>query len=189
MLAKDIKRGSVVVYNDAPCLIENVSVQSPSARGASTYYKYRARNLLTKQKVDIKLSGGESLNEADFMRRGVKLLYSDVDQAHFMDNENYEQYSVALEDVEEELKYVTEAMEGVVALIYNDECIGIEAPYTVELRVVECDPGIRGNSATSRTKPAKLETGLTIQVPEYLEEGELIKVDSRTAQFLGRAKE
>ena len=66
MLAKEIKRGSVVSYNDAPCLVESVSVQSPSARGASTFYKFRARNLITKQKVDITLRGGESLPEADF---------------------------------------------------------------------------------------------------------------------------
>ena len=65
------------------------------------------------------------------------------------------------------------------ALIYNDQCVGIQLPVTVELKVVECDPGIKGASATSRTKPATLETGLIVQVPEYLSEGELIKVDTR----------
>ena len=187
MTAKDIKRGTVVVFNGAPCMIEGVNVQSPSARGAATLYKFRARNLVTKQKVDITLKGGESLNEADFSRREVKYLYADADECVFMDNLDYNQYNVKKEDIAEELNYITEELEGIRALIYNDECVGIEIPTTIELKVTQCDPAARGNSATSRTKPATLQTGLIIQVPEYLEEGESIKVDSRTGDFIGRA--
>ena len=73
------------------------------------------------------------------------------------------------------------------ALIYNDECVGIQLPVAVELEVTECDPAVRGNSATSRTKPATLETGLIVQVPEYLKQGEKIKVDTRNGEFLSRA--
>ena len=72
------------------------------------------------------------------------------------------------------------------ALIYNDQCVGIQLPAAVELKITECDPGIKGNSATSRTKPATLETGLVIHVPEYLKQGETIKVDTRTGNFLSR---
>ncbi|MCL2304529.1 MAG: elongation factor P [Planctomycetaceae bacterium] len=187
MIAKDIKRGTVVVFNGAPCMIEGVSVQSPSARGAATLYKFRARNLVTKQKVDITLKGGESMNEADFSRREVKYLYADADECVFMDNLDYNQYNVKKEDIVEEMNYITEELEGIRALIYNDECVGIEIPTTIELKVTRCDPAARGNSATSRTKPATLQTGLVIQVPEYLEEGESIKVDSRTGDFIGRA--
>ena len=187
MLAKDIKRGSVVVYEGAPCIIETISVQSPSARGASTFYKYRARNASTKQKVDITLRGGESLDEADFMRREVKFMYSDADDYHFLDQQDYNQYSLSREDVEEESKYFTEELEGMQALIYNDACIGLQLPLTVALKIAECDPGIKGASATSRTKPATLETGLVVQVPEYLKPGEVIKVDTRTGEYLSRA--
>ncbi len=187
MLAKEIKRGSIVNYNGAPCMIESLSVQSPSARGASTFYKYRARNLATKQKVDITLRGSESLDEADFVRRPIKYLYADAQQMHFMDQSDYNQYAVDKEDIAEESQYLTEQLEGVSALIYNDQCIGIHIPLTVELKVRRCDPGVRGNSATSRTKPATLETGLIVQVPEYLSEGEVIKVDTRTGQYLSRA--
>jgi elongation factor P len=187
MIAKDIKRATVVVFNGAPCMIEGVNVQSPSARGAATLYKFRARNLVTKQKVDITLKGGESLNEADFSRREVKYLYADADECVFMDNLDYNQYNVKKEDITEEMNYITEELEGIRALIYNDECVGIEIPTTIELKVVRCDPAAKGNSATSRTKPATLQTGLEIQVPEYLEEGEIIKVDSRTGDFIGRA--
>ena len=187
MLAKDIKRNSIVNFNGAPCAIESISVQSPSARGASTFYKYRARNMLTKQKVDITLRGGESLDEADFQRRPVKYLYADAAHQHFMDQEDYNQYALLKEELVEEMQYITEELEGVMALIYNDQCIGIQLPLTVELKVTQCDPGVRGNSATSRTKPATLETGLVVQVPEYLSQGETVKVDTRSGEYLSRA--
>jgi len=187
MLAKDIKNGMVVVYNDAPCIIETTSVQSPSARGAATLYKFRARNLVTKQKIDVVLKGGESLPEADFQKRSVKFMYGDATHMHFLDQEDYNQYSLSLEEIAGEVPYLTEALDGVQAMIYNDECVGLQLPTSVELRVIECDPGVKGNSATSRNKPAKLETGLIVQVPEYLAQGELIKVDTRTGEFLSRA--
>jgi elongation factor P len=187
MLAKEIKRGTIVNYADAPCMIETISVQSPSARGAATYYKYRARNLMTKQKVDITLRGGDSLDEADFQRRPVKYLYADGSNMVFMDNENYEQYPLPKDDIAEETQYLTEELEGIFVLIYNEQHVGIQVPMTVELKVTQCDPGVKGNSATSRTKPATLETGLIVQVPEYLSEGETIKVDTRTGQYLSRA--
>ena len=187
MIAKDIKNGAVLNYNGAPCIIESISVQSPSARGAATLYKYRARNLVTKQKVDIVLKGGESLDEADFERRPAKLMYADATHMHFLDQTDYNQYSLPLEDVEYEAKFLTEALEGVQVMLYNDECVGIQLPTVVELKVTQCDPGVKGNSATGRTKPATLETGLIVHVPEYLSEGEVVKVDTRTAEFLSRA--
>ena len=187
MLAKEIKRGRIVNYNGAPCLIETVNVQSPSARGAATFYKFRARNLSTRQKVDITLRGGESLDEADFQRRPVKYIYADADEMHFLDQQDYNQYSLAKEDLEEQIKYITEELEGMQALIYNDRCIGVQLPVAVELKVTQCDPGIKGASATARTKPATLETGLIVQVPEYLAQGEVIKVDTRSGGYLSRA--
>jgi elongation factor P len=186
MIAKDIKTGFIVNYNGAPCIIETINVQSPSARGAATFYKYRARNLITKQKVDITLRGGESLDEADFRRRPIKYMYADGAHLHFLDQEDYNQYSLPKGDLEEESQYLTEDLEGIQALIYNDECVGIQLPVAVVLQIAECDPGIKGASATSRTKPAKLQTGLVVQVPEYLAQGETIKVDTRTGEFLGR---
>lgn len=187
MLAKDIKRGHIVNFNGAPCMIETINVQSPSARGASTLYKYKARNLITKQKVDITLKGGESLNEADFAKRPVKFMYSDPAEVHFLDQEDYNDYALPKDDLTEELQYLTENLDGIMSLIYNDQCVGIQLPLTVELKVVQCDPGIKGASATSRTKPATLETGLVVQVPEYLVQGETIKVDTRNGAYISRA--
>lgn len=187
MLAKDIKPGTLVEYNGNPCLIKGVHVQSPSARGAATLYKFRAMNLLAKQKVDITLKGTDSLKEADFERRPVKFLYGDPTHRHFMDETDYNQYALPADDVADECQYITESLEGVLGLLYNGECIGIQLPLTVQLKVTQCDPAVRGNSATSRTKPATLETGLVVQVPEYLAEGETVKVDTRTGEFLSRA--
>jgi len=187
MLAKEIKTGTVVSYNDAPCIIETITVQSPSARGAATFYKYRARNLITKQKVDITLRGGDSLPEANFERRDIKLMYVDATHAHFLDQEDYNQHSLPRADLQHEMQFITEGLEGLLLMVHNEEPIGVQVPQTVELKVVKCDPGVRGNSATSRTKPAELETGLMVQVPEYLSEGEMVKVDTRTGDYLSRA--
>ena len=187
MLAKDIKTGAILNNDDAPCIIESVTVQSPSARGASTLYKFRARNLITKQKVDITLKGTDFLDEADFARRPIKFMYSDATQLYFLDSADYNQYALPKEDLVDEMKYLTEELEGVQALIYNEECVGIQLPVTVELKVTQCDPAVRGNSATGRTKPATLQTGLVVQVPEYLTQGEVVKVDTRNGQYLSRA--
>lgn len=186
MQAKEIKPGAVVNHNGSPVLIQAMTVQTPSARGAATLYKFRGKNLMTRQKADITLKGTESLDEADFQRRGVKLMYSDPTHVHLMDQEDYNQYSIALEDIEEQAPYLTEELDGMLALIYNDECVGIQLPTAVELTITQCDPGVKGNSATSRTKPATLETGLTVSVPEYIKQGERIKVDTRTGDFISR---
>ena len=111
-------------------------------------------------------------------------MYADASDMHFLDEEDYNQYSLPLADVEEEAKYLTERLEGVQILIYNDQAVGMQVPPTVELAITQCDPAVRGNSATGRTKPATLETGFVVQVPEYLSTGETIKVDSRTGEFL-----
>ena len=187
MLAKEIKTGSIVVHNGSPIVINHVSVQTPSARGAATLYKFRAKNVVTKQKVDLTLKGTESLEEADFQTRDIKLMYTDNEAAHFLDQQDYNQYTLPLEEIRDEIKYVTEELDGIGAMIYNDQCVGISLPVSVMLTILQCDPGVKGNSATSRTKPAILETGLEVQVPEYLKQCETIKVDTRSGEFLSRA--
>jgi elongation factor P len=187
MLAKEIKPGTVVNFNDAPHLIESVHVQSPSARGGATLYKFRSRNLVSKQKADITLKGGEGLDDADFVRREVTFMFADNDTAHFLDSGDYNQYAVPRADVATEMQFITENLQGMLALIYNGECVGVQLPTAVDLKVTQCDPAVKGNSATSRTKPATLETGIEVQVPEYLTQGETVRVDTRTGEFLSRA--
>ena len=124
---------------------------------------------------------------ADFARRAVGFMYKDATHLHLLDQTDFNEYSLPLEDVTDEVQYITEGLEGMLALIYNGECVGLQLPVAVPLKITQCDPATRGNSATSRTKPATLETGLVVQVPDYIKEGETIKVDTRNAEFLSRA--
>jgi elongation factor P len=185
--AKDFKRRMVVEIDGAPHIIEQIQVQSPSARGAATLYKVKARNLKTRNRVEKTFRGTDALNESSFERRPIQFIYRDAEGFHFMDSADYNQFSLPEEDLEDQAPFMTENMEGVEALVVNDEVIGIEIPETVGLQVIETSPGVRGNSATGRTKPAKLATGHVIQVPEHLEQGVTVRVDTRTGEYLGRA--
>lgn len=185
--AKDFKRRMVVEIDGAPHMIEHIQVQTPSARGAATLYKIKARNLKTKNRVEKSYKGTEGLNESSFERRPIQYLYRDPDGCHFMDSADYNQFSFSPDDLRDQLPYMTENMEGVEALVVDDEVIAIELPDTVELPITDTAPGVRGNSATGRTKPATLSTGHVIQVPEHLDGGVTVKVDTRTGEYLGRA--
>jgi elongation factor P len=185
--AKDFKRRMVVEIDGAPHMIEHIQVQTPSARGAATLYKIKARNLKTRNRVEKTFRGTDALSESSFERRPVQFLYRDADGCHFMDSADYNQFSLSNEDLAEQASFMTENMDGIEALVVNDEVIGIELPDTVELPIVETSPGVRGNSATGRTKPAKLSTGHVIQVPEHLDQGVTVRVDTRTGEYLGRA--
>jgi elongation factor P len=185
--AKDFKKRMVVEIDGAPHMIEHITVQTPSARGAATLYKVKARNLKTKARVDKSYRGTDALNESSFERRAVQYLYRDADALHFMDAADFNQFSLPAEDLKDQAPFMTENMEGVEALVVDDEVIAIELPDTVELPIVDTAPGVRGNSATGRTKPATLSTGFVIQVPEHLDQGVTVRVDTRTGEYLGRA--
>lgn len=187
--AKDFKRRMVVEIDGAPHMIEHIQVQTPSARGAATLYKVKARNLKSRQRVEKTFKGGDALNEVSFERRPVQYLYRDPDGLHFMDTADYNQFSLTADDLAEQTPFMTENMEGVEALVVDDEVIGIELPDTVDLEITDTAPGVRGNSATGRTKPATLATGAVVQVPEHLDQGTIVRVDTRTGDYLGRATE
>jgi elongation factor P len=184
--AKDFKRRMVVEIDGTAHMIEHVQVQTPSARGAATLYKIKARNLKTRSRVEKTYKGTDSLPEASFERRPVQYLYRDESSFHFMDDADFNQFTLPLEDLEDQAPFMIENMEGVESLLVNDEIIGIELPDTVSLFITETAPGVRGNSATGRTKPATLSTGHIIQVPEHLDPGTVVKVDTRTGEYLGR---
>ena len=177
----------VVEIDGAPHIIEHIQVQTPSARGAATLYKVKARNLKTRNRVEKAYKGTDSLNESSFERRPIQYLYRDADGYYFMDSTDFNQFSLKPEDVEDFAPYMTENMEGVDALVVDDEVIGIQIPDAVELDIVDCAPGVRGNSATGRTKPATLSTGHVIQVPEHLDSNVKVRVNTETGEYLGRA--
>ena len=187
MKTNEIKKGMVVQIDGQNILIKHVQVQSPSSRSGSTLYKVTGRNVVSKQKFDKTYKGDENVDAVDFTRRAVQLLYRDADGCTFMDAETYEQYVMSEADIEEELPYIVDGQEGINALIADGALLGIELPATVNLEIVECSPGIKGASASARTKPATLSTGLVVQVPEYLTPGETIKVNTDTGEYMSRA--
>ena len=185
--ASELKRGMVVEINDMPYAVKQVESKSPSSRGATTLYKVRFTNLKSGQKLDESYKGEDFLKEADCLRTQVQFSYVDGDNYTFMDLENYSQYSLARDELESQIGYLTEGLEGIFALLMDGEILGIELPQSVVLSIVDTAPGIKGATATGRTKPAMLSSGLEIQVPEYLENGEQIKVNTSNGKFISRA--
>ena len=186
MLVKQFNTGSIITVNNAPHIVENVEKHTPSARGAATIYKIRCRNLIDQTKTDLSCKGEDNFPEPDFRQTKVQFMYKEGDTFTFMDLENYDQYSLDKSIIGDAEYYLIEDMEGIQALILEERVVGIKLPDVVEQKLVECDPAIKGQSATNRGKSAKTETGLIVQVPEYMESGETVKIDTQTGKFLGR---
>jgi elongation factor P len=187
MKASDLKNGAVVNIDGAIYVAKEVTVKTPSSRGANTLYKVSFRNVVTKQKLDQSYRGDDTVQEVEFSRRPVQLIFRDNDSCTFMDNESYEQHSLPNDLLEEELPYLLDGMEGIQLLISGDAVLGIELPGTVEMEIVACAPAMKGASATARSKPATLSSGLVVQVPEYLAQGERIRINTQTGKFTSRA--
>jgi elongation factor P len=185
--ASDLKKGDVVRIDGDPHIVETVKVQTPSARGAVTLYKVRFRNLKTKRKIDQSLRGDDVLPEADFERRPVQWLFGDASSITFMDLQDYGQFTLAKDDIEDEWPYLTEGVEGLIAISSEGRVLGLEIPTFINLEIIETRPSVKGGSVTARTKPATLTTGLVVQVPEYMSVGEIIRVDTRTGEYASKA--
>lgn len=185
--ASDLKRGMVVDINDEPYSVKEIEVRNPSSRGASTLYKVRFNHLKTKQKRDESLKGDEFLKEVDCERKLVQFSYQDGDSYTFMNLDDYEQFTINTSDIEDEIDYLVEGLEGIVAILLDGQIIAIELPAAVAMTIVDTAPGLKGASASARTKPARLATGLEVQVPEYIEPGELIKINTDSGKFMSRA--
>ncbi len=183
----DLKKGDVVKIDGDPHIVETIKVQTPSARGAVTLYKIRFRNLSTKRKVDQSLHGDDLFDEADFERRPVQYLFGDDASITFMDLQDYSQFTLTKEDLEEEWPYLTEGVEGLISISSEDRVLGIQVPTFVNLEIVETRPSVKGGSVTARTKPATLSTGFVIQVPEYMAVGEIVRVDTRSGEYASKA--
>jgi len=185
--ASELKKGMVVEVNDALYVVKQIEAKSPSSRGASTLYKIRFTQLQTKQKLDESFKSDDILREADCVKITLQYSYLDGDTLMFMNMEDYSQYGLNLSDLEGLSEYLTEGLEGITGLLLDEVLLGIELPQAVSLEITDTAPGIKGSTATGRTKPAQLSTGLEIQVPEYLEPGELVKVNTGNGKFISRA--
>ena len=170
-----------------PHIVETVKVQTPSARGAVTLYKVRFRNLKTKRKVDQSLRGDDVLAEADFDRRPVQYLFGDTSSLTFMDLQDYSQFTLTKDEIEDEFPYLTEGVEGLIAISSEGRILGLEIPTFINLEIVDTRPSFKCGSVTARMKSATLSTGLVVQVPEYMSTGEVIRVDTRTGEYASKA--
>lgn len=185
--ASELKKGMIVEINSIPHIVKQVESRSPSSRGAATLYKVRFNNLQTQQKLDESFKGDDFLKEADCIRANVQFSYIDDDIYYFMNTEDYSQYGLTKENLEGLTGYLVEQLDGITALIMEGTLLGVELPQSVVLDIVDTPPGISGASGTGRTKLATLSTGLEVQVPEYLNPGESIKVNTTTGKFISRA--
>lgn len=185
--ASDLKRGDVVQIEGAPHVVKQLEAKSPSARGASTLYKIRFDNLVTGQKRDESLKGDDFLAEADYQKVPVQYSYMDGEQYVFMNTEDFSQYQITPDALEGQLEYLIDGLEGVTALLVEGNMVSIDLPQSVVMEIVETAPGIKGASANARSKPATLATGLVVQVPEYIEQGEQVKVNTTNGKFMSRA--
>ena len=187
MKANEIKKGFVFQVDGKNIVVKQVQVQSPSSRSGSTLDKVRGKDVVSGQKFEKSYKGDEVVQQVDIARRPVQLLYRDADGCTFMDNETYEQHTLAEDMIEDELPFLSEGLEGVNALISENDILGIELPGTVALEIVDTAPAMKAASSSARTKPATLSTGLVVQVPEYLTPGEIIKINTDTCEYISRA--
>ncbi|MBR6021775.1 MAG: elongation factor P-like protein YeiP [Kiritimatiellae bacterium] len=185
--ACDLEKNSVVSINGDPHVVEQIRVQTPSARGAATLYKVRFRNVRTRSKLDQTYKGDDALQDTEFDTRTVSFSYREGDHFVFMDLDDYSQIELNADELEDAIPFLTEGLEGIKALVQGEKVLCIQLPDSVELEITETAPSMRGASVTARTKAATLETGLVVQVPEYIEQGEHIRVDTRTSAFIQRA--
>lgn len=185
--ASDIKKFAAIEHSGKVFLVKEINKLTPSGRAGASLYRMRLYDVTTGAKADESFKADEMINLADFSRRQVSFSYIDGDEYVFMDNEDYTPYNFNKDSIEEELLFITEEVQGLQVLMVNDSPVAIELPSAVELLIVETDPSIKGASASARTKPATLTTGLTVQVPEYIANGDKIKVNTADHKYMSRA--
>ena len=187
MKASEVKRGNVVEYNGKVYQVRDVDRSSPTARGGNVTFRFTLYSVPGAQKLDLSMRAEDDLKETELTRRASNYSYKEGDAFIFMDNEDYTQYTLGPEIVGDNAGFITEGLEGCYVQLIDDAPVGLQLPPTVTLEVVETAPELKGATATKRPKPAKLNTGIEIQVPEYITNGEKILVSTMTGEFNGRA--
>jgi elongation factor P len=182
----DFRKGLKVQIDGEPYLMIEMNFVKPGKGQA--LYKCKLRHLIRNTVLDRTYRSGDSLESADIEEIQAQYLYRQGDQFVFMDNESFEQYELSAQTVDETWRYLKEGMICSV-LLYNNNPIGITPPNHVVLKVEYCEPGAKGNTATNVTKPCKVETGAEFACPVFVEMGELIKIDTRTGEYIERVKE
>ncbi len=174
---------TVQIDNDAWQVIDFQHVKP--GKGAA-FVRAKMRNLRTGSVVERTFNAGEKMPKAHIERRDMQFLYESDGNLVFMDNETFEQSELTKEQMGNAMNFLKENM-TITIMSFEGTIYGVELPNTVELRVVETDPGIRGDTATGGTKPAKLETGYVVKVPLFINEGDVLRIDTRSGDYIERA--
>jgi elongation factor P len=178
MKASDVKKGNVVDHDGTVYQVRDIERSSPSARGGNVTFRFTLYSIPGGRKFDLSLRADDELREMDLIRRAANFSYMDDGAFVFMDAEDYTQYPLSPELVGDNAGYIVEGTEGYYVQVIDD------APV---LTVVDTAPEMKGSSATKRNKPAKLNTGIEVQVPEYIGNDEKVWVNTLTGEFAGRA--
>ncbi len=180
----DIKTGKIIKVSDEPFLVVKADHHKMGRGGA--VLKVKLKNLINGNMLDKTFQGNEKAEIAETSTKKVNFMYRDETNAYFMDNETYEQFSLPIDQIEEKLKFLKEGID-VDMLYFNGKPVAIELPIKINLKVVSAPPGVKGNSAGNVTKVVKLETGAEISAPMFINEGDEIRVNTETGEYVERA--
>ncbi len=183
--ASDFRKGMTFEINGDPHVVVDFQHVKPGKGAAFVRTKYK--NILTGATREEAFNPDDKFPKAHIETRKMQYLYNDGDLYYFMDPETYDQIPLAYDQVEEAMKYLRDNDEATIKF-YKGSAFLVEAPNFVDLVVIETEPGVKGNTATNVTKAATVETGAVVQVPIFIESGEKIQIDTRTGEYLGRAK-
>ncbi len=181
----EFRKGAKIEFKNAP--YEIIDFQHVKMGRGGAIVRTKLKNLKTGSIIEESFKGGEKLENPDLEEKSMQYLYKQDDMYYFMDTENYEQFPITLGQLGDAMKFLKENM-VVKVLYYKGLPITVELPMFVELIIAKTDPGIRGDTASGGSKPAILETGTTVKVPFHLNEGDIIKVDTRTSEYIERVK-
>jgi elongation factor P len=181
----DFRKGLKIEIDGEPYVIVDFQHVKPGKGGA--FVRTRLKSLLSGNVVEQTFRSGDRVDKPDLEEREMQFLYETGGEYHFMDTKTFEQLFLTAEQMGESKDFLKENL-VIKALFHNKRPIGVEVPMFVELKVVKSEPGMRGDTATGATKPATLESGAVIQVPLFVEEGDTLRVDTRTREYITRVK-
>ena len=180
----EIKIGKVIRIGDEPYVVVKTDHHKMGRGGA--VLKTKLRNLITDSVLEKTFQGNEKAEEAETETKKTNFMYKDEGQAYFMDNQTYEQFSFSLEQIGEKQRFLKEGTD-VDTLYFSDKPVAVDLPIKMDLKVVSAPPGVKGNSAGNVTKQVELETGAKINAPMFINEGDIIKVNTDTGEYVARA--
>jgi elongation factor P len=183
--AADLRKGLKITIDGDPYIVTAFEFSKPGKGQA--LYRTKMRNMINGTSLDRTYRSGETFEPAHLEERTMQYLYKEDTNYCFMDNQNYEQISISEDGIGEARNYLIDNLE-VEVLMFQDKPIGVSTPNFVNLRVVKTDPWLKGDTTGSDSKPATLETGYVLRVPPFIEEGELITIDTRTGEYSTRVK-